>query len=128
MQNITIDFDDSVNLTSLEKEEIVKRLKKVEDVIVQNLPRYFDFVSSENKSGRYVEVHLPVFDADLTVMISKLKEEDAYLVSLLDHKNSKVFGNLIVPGYRCTSVKELKKYADWSSYKGTKSLKVFKLP
>jgi len=47
-------------------------------------------------------------------MISKIR--GSFLISVLDQRNSKVHGNLLLEGYDCIDVKELKKLSSWSTW------------
>jgi len=56
-------------------------------------------------------------------MLSKIK--DKFLVSVLNYKDSLVYGNLLIDGYLCISNDELKKLGQWQNYSENK-LKILK--
>jgi len=121
---INFDFNDKGKLSNLEKNELKEKISKIENSIMKKFPKYFDFLDQEFQIGNYIEVHCPFFDYDITVMLSKLREK--FIISVLNHKNSVFFGNLLIDGYDCVTIKDLKKYGNWGTYNEDKKLRIFK--
>jgi len=121
---ITFDYDknDSI-ISSLAIEDQRKKASHLELELLQKLPKLYDFLKKENEAGNGIEIHVPFFEVNSTVILSILKKK--ILISILDHKDSKVYGNLLVDGYDCVSIDELKKLKDWNTWERNK-LSVFK--
>ena len=120
---ITFDYEENQNIREAEIEETKKKIFLVEKEILDKLPKYLDFLEQQVKNGNYIEIHWPIFDYGITLMLSKLREK--FLISVLDQRNSKVYGNLMVEGYNCIDINELKKLGTWSAWKRSSS-SVFK--
>ncbi len=111
------------NISKEDIDEAGKKIQKLENFLCKKLPLYLEFLTEQEKIGDYVEVHLPIFDYGITLMMSRLNKK--FLISVLDHKNSIVYGNLILDGYDCVSIKELKKLGQWSTWRNNE-LSIFK--
>jgi len=122
--HIIFDIEKKQNFSELEIEETKKKISLVENEINSKVPKYLDFLNQHEKRGDYIEIHWPIFDYGITIMMSKLQEK--FLISVLDQRNSKVYGNLLLDGYDCIDIKELKKLGTWSTWKRGRS-SVFKL-
>jgi len=97
-----------------EIEEIEKRILIKKDYISSIIPSYLKFLQEQNLSD-YIEIHVPIFDYGITLVISFLKQK--LLISILDYKDSKVYGNLLVDGYDCIKSDEVKNFGNWSKWK-----------
>ena len=122
--HIIFDNHRKPNFSEEEIEETKKKISLVENEINSKVPKYLDFLNQLEKRGDYIEIHWPIFDYGITIMMSKLQEK--FLISVLDQRNSKVYGNLLLDGYDCIDIKELKKFGTWSTWKRGGS-SVFKL-
>ncbi len=125
-ENMKIEFDPDSGNVYLQREEIEEVIQKIPPLInsySKKIMDYASFVDKEFQCGRYIEIHMPLFELDLSVTISKIKEK--FLLSVLDHMDSKVYGNLIIDEIPCIKVNELKNYGTWSNYCENK-LSVFK--
>lgn len=121
---IIFDYEETDEVLKEEIEEIKKKISKLDNEIFMNkISRYTNFLLDENKIGHYVEIHLPIFDLDITILISIIKRK--FLISIVDHADGKVYGNLLINGYPCIKVKELKELGSWSNYSENK-LSIFK--
>lgn len=118
-------FDDikSKKIISEEVETIKNMIPKLEVLLEENLESYFQFLSEQEKNGIYLEIHWPVFELGITLMLSKIK--DKFLISVLNYRDSIVYGNLLIDGYLCISNDELKKLGKWEIYSDRK-LKILK--
>jgi len=87
------------------------------------LPQYLEFLEQQEGKENYIEVHLPIFEYGVTIMMSKIRKK--FLISVLDQRNSKVYGNLLLDGYDCIDVNELRKLGKWSTWSPV-ALSVFK--
>lgn len=119
---ISFDYEENPNISEADMEEIKKRISLVENSITNKAPRFLEYLDQQENDD-YIEIHWPIFEYGITIMFSKLKEK--FLISVLDHRNSIVYGNLILSGYRCTSIKELKELGEWSKWRRNK-LSIFK--
>ena len=119
---ITFDYEENPTISELDIEEIKKRISKVESSLSERLPKFLEYLRKEENED-YIEIHWPIFEYGITIMSSKLKEK--FLISVLDQRNSKIYGNIILDGYPCVTVQELKKLGKWSTWKGNK-LNIFK--
>lgn len=120
---ITFDYEEDTIITEGEIEETKKKISLVEKTLHEKLPEYLELIERLSQNGNYIEIHFPIFEYGITFMISKLKEK--FLISVLDQRNSKVYGNLLLDDYKCINVEELKKLGTWSSWRQG-SLSVFK--
>ena len=118
-------FDDikSKKIIFEEVETIKNMIPKLEVLLEENLENYFQFLSEQENNGNYLEIHWPFFEFGITLMLSKIK--DKFLVSVLNYKDSLVYGNLLIDGYLCISNDELKKLGQWQNYSENK-LKILK--
>jgi len=123
MKIIFDDIKDEKILTE-EIEKIKSIIPKLESHFEKNLSNYFLFLSEQEKKGAYIEIHWPFFEFGITLLLSKIK--DKFLISVLSHDDSIVFGNLLVEGYSCIDNNELKKFGKWQNYSSNK-LKILKL-
>ncbi len=117
---------DRINDEAILEEEIEKIesiIPKLESSFKDNLSIYFEFLSKQEKNGNYIEIHWPLFEYNITLLLSKINEK--CLISILNHKDSIVYGNLLIEGFSCLSNNELKKLGEWQGY--SKKLKIFKL-
>jgi len=112
---ISFDFEITPNISQEDINEVKKKITKTENTLKEKLPKYLHFLEQQHKNGDYFEIHLPIFEYGITIMMSKLR--DKFLISVLDQRNSIVFGNLLIEGYRCMDIKELKKLGTWSAWK-----------
>jgi len=112
---INFDYEEIPNVSQVHIEEIKKKIAKIENFLLEKLPKFLELLEQKDMPGDYYEIHLPIFDYGITIMMSKLR--DKFLISVLDHRNSIVFGNLLIEGYRCMDIKELKKLGTWSTWK-----------
>jgi len=122
---VKIDFDENANENIL-SEEVIKLkeiITKLESSLNENLSNYFQFLSEQAKKENYLEIHWPFFDFGITLMLSIIKEK--FLISVLNHNDSIVYGNLLIEGYPCISNDELEKLGMWKNYSENK-LKIFK--
>jgi len=122
--HIIFDNHRKPNFSEKEIEETKKKISLVENEINSKVPKYLDFLNQHEKRGDYIEIHWPIFDYGITIMMSKIKKK--FLISVLDQRNSKVYGNLLLDGYNCIDVNELKKLGTWSTWERNR-LSVFKL-
>ena len=118
-------FDDikSKKIIFEEVETIKNMIPKLEVLLEENLENYFQFLSEQEKKGNYLEIHWPFFELGITLMLSKIK--DKFLISVLNYRDSIVYGNLLIDGYLCISNDELKKLGKWENYSDRK-LKILK--
>jgi len=119
---ISFDYEENPTVSELDIKEIKKRISKVESSLSEKLPKFLEYLRREENND-YIEIHWPVFEYGITIMFSKLNEK--FLISVLDHRNSKIYGNIILDGYPCVTIQELKKLGRWSTWKGNK-LNIFK--
>lgn len=119
---ILFDYEENTNISKVNMNELKKKISLIEDSLINKLPIYLEFLKQQ-ENGDYIEIHWPIFDYGITIMASKLKEK--FLISVLDHRNSIVYGNLILDGYDCVSIKELKNLGKWSTWQKNK-LSIFK--
>jgi len=122
--DINLDFEEREIISEIAKDELTNKITKIKNSLEKKMPKYIKFLDDEAESENYVEIYCPFFDYDITVMLSKLKEK--YLISVLNHNNSKVFGNLLIEGYPCIKTEELKNFGDWKNYNQDKKLRIFK--
>jgi len=122
---VKIVFDDikSEKIISEEVETIKNIIPKLEVLLEENLESYFQFLSEQEKNGNYIEIHWPFFELGITLMLSKIKHK--FLISVLNYRDSIVYGNLLIDGYLCISNDELKKLGQWENY-SDKKLKILK--
>jgi len=111
---ITFDYEEDTIITEVEIKETKKKISLIEKTLHEKLPEYLEFIERLSQNGDYIEMHFPIFEYGITFMISKIKEK--FLISVLDHRNSKVYGNLLVENFNCIKVKELKKVGTWSAW------------
>ncbi len=104
-------------------EKIKNIIQKIEVLLEENLESYFQFLSEQEKNGIYLEIHWPFFELGITLMLSKIKHK--FLISVLNYRDSIVYGNLLIDGYLCISNDELKKLGQWENY-SDKKLKILK--
>ena len=102
--------------------EAGKKIQKLENFLCEKLPRCLKFLQQDMVED-YFEIHLPIFDYGITIMMSKIRGR--FLISVLDQRNSKVYGNLLLEGYDCIDVKELRKLGTWSTWNRVK-VSIFK--
>ncbi len=119
---ISFDYEENPNISEADIEEIKKRISLVENSIINKAPRFLEYLDQQENDD-YIEIHWPIFEYGITIMFSKLKEK--FLISVLDQRNSKIYGNIILDGYPCVTIQELKKLGRWSTWKGNK-LNIFK--
>ena len=119
-------FDDwkGEKLLKEEVEKIKNLIPKLELPFKENLSNYFQFLSEQEKKEIYLEIHWPFFEYGITLFLSIIKGK--FLISVLDHKDSIIYGNLLVEGFSCIDNKELKKLGEWQNY-SNKKLKILKL-
>ena len=67
---------------------VEEKLKKLEPRLVENLPKYLDFLYNEQNTLGGIELHWPFFDLGITLMLSMIGKK--LQISVLDHKNSKI--------------------------------------
>ena len=103
---ISFDYEENPNISEADMEEIKKRISLVENSITNKAPRFLEYLDQQENDD-YIEIHWPIFEYGITIMFSKLKEK--FLISVLDHRNSKIYGNILLDGYPCVTVQELKK-------------------
>lgn len=106
-----------------EVEKIKNVLPKLEQALDENLSNYFQFLSEQENGENYIEIHWPFFEFGITLMLSKIKGK--LLISILNHKDSVVYGNLLIEGFDCLGSGELKKLGWWQNY-SEKKLKILK--
>jgi len=111
------------NILSEEVIKLKEIITKLESSLNENLSVYFQFLSEQAKKENYLEIHWPFFDFGITLMLSIIKEK--FLISVLNHNDSIVYGNLLIEGYPCISNDELEKLGMWKNYSENK-LKIFK--
>jgi len=104
-------------------EEVKKKISKIQKLLEEKLPKYLEIFEQQETKDNYFEIHLPIFEFGLTILISKIDKK--FLISVLDQRNSKVYGNLLVEGYECIGVDELRKLGSWSTWSPV-GLSVFK--
>ena len=73
--------------------------------------------------GHYVEIHQPFFENGITVIFAKPNQ--GFLISVLDHKNFRICGNLIIENIHCLSITDSIKLNDWINYKHGKNFSLF---
>jgi len=112
---IDFDYEEIPNVSQVRFEEIKKKIAKIENFLIEKLPKFLELLEQKHMPANYYEIHLPIFDYGITIMMSKLR--DKFLISVLDQRNSIVFGNLLIEGYSCMDIKELKKLGTWSTWK-----------
>lgn len=120
---IIFDNIKSENILSQEIDKINKIIPKLEFSLKENLSNYFQFLSEQENKGNYLEIHWPFFELGITLVVSKIK--DKFLVSLLNYNDSIIYGNLLIDGYPCISIDELKKLGQWQNY-SEKKLNIIK--
>lgn len=121
---INFEIDENNDLTELDTKDLKEKIQRSSEKISKYIPEFFDFLTNQEKNGNYVEVHFPLFEFDLTLMISKVHKK--LLISVLNHNNSIVYGNLILNDYPCIPVKDLKRFGDWKTFNEKKTLRIFK--
>jgi len=121
---IVFDFDENAGITELDKKDLNEKISRAESKINSHLQEFFSFLSKEEEKGNYVEIHWPLFEFDITIMMSKVKQK--FLISVLNHNNTLVYGNLLLNDHPCIGINELKKFGDWTSYNEKKNLRIFK--
>lgn len=112
------------NISKEDIDEAEKKIQKLENFLCKKLPLYLEFLTEQEKIGDYVEVHLPIFDYGITLMMSRINKK--FLISVLDQRNSKVYGNLLLNGYQCIKINDLKKLGSWSTWE-SRTASIFKL-
>jgi len=112
------------NISKEDIDEAGKKIQKLENFLFKKLPLYLEFLTEQEKIGDYFEVHLPIFDYGITLMMSRINKK--FLISVLDQRNSKVYGNLLLDGYQCIKINDLKKLGSWSTW-ASRSASIFKL-
>jgi len=121
--NISFEHLPEDKISPEEIDEMKSKVQQLEKPFEQKLSKFFDYVDQQKKEDTHIEIHWPIASLGITIMLSKLKEK--FLISVLDHKNSKVYGNLIVEGYECVGINDLKELGQWSTYSKNK-LSIFK--
>ena len=109
---VVFDYEENQNISQVDIDEVKKKISKLENSFDEKLTKCLEFLEQHNED--YFEIHMPVFDYGITIMMSKLRGK--FLVSVLDQRNSKVYGNLLLGGYDCIDMKELKKLGSWSAW------------
>lgn len=122
--NIKLDLDKTNELSDLEIKDLNEKISRIEQKAIELIPSYFDFLTEQTDKGNYIEIHLPIFEYDITLMISKINKN--FLISVSNHDNSIVYGNLILDNYPCVSLEEIKKLKDWTTFNEKKTLRIFK--
>jgi len=122
--NVKLDLDKTNELSDLEIKDLNEKISRIEQKAIELIPSYFDFLTEQTDKGNYIEIHLPIFEYDITLMISKINKN--FLISVLNHDNSIVYGNLILDNYPCVSLEEIKKLKDWTTFNEKKTLRIFK--
>ena len=121
---IQIEFEEREKFSELDKQEIEAKISKISDLLDKKLPSIIQFLDYQTKNDNYVEVHYPIFQYDIIIMISKIKEK--YLISVLNYNNTLIYGNLILDSLPCVHINELSTYGNWSNYNVEKKLRIFK--
>jgi len=121
---IQIDFEENENISELEKHEIETKISNISSILYEKLPSFIEFLDSQINKDNYVEINYPIFQYDIVIMISKIKGK--YLISVMNHNNSLIYGNLILESLPCITTNELSKFGDWSNYNMEKKLRIFK--
>jgi len=128
--NVKIIFDFEKNpekhrkITELDIEETKKKISSVQGNLSVKLPQCLEFLDQQEAKENYIEVNLPIFQYGLTIMMSKIRKK--FLISVMDQRNSQVYGNLLLDGYDCIDVNELRKLGKWSTWRPS-GVSVFKL-
>jgi len=112
---IVFDYEKMPNISQEDIEEVKKKISKIENELSTKLPKYLKLLEHQEIKEDYFEIHLPIFDYGITIMMSMVSER--YLISVLDQRNSRVYGNLLLDGYKCVDINYLKKLGTWSSWK-----------
>jgi len=121
---IQIEFEEKEKIPELEKSEIETKISNITNLLGEKVPSFIKFLDSQTKNGDYLEINYPIFQYDITIMISKIKEK--YLISVLNHNNTLIYGNLILDSLPCIHINELSAFGDWSNYNIEKKLRIFK--
>ena len=110
-------------ITELDREETKKKISNVQEKLSEKLPEFLEFLNQQEVKENFIEVHVPIFEYGLTIMMSKIRGK--FLISVLDQRSSQVYGNLLLDGYDCIDVNELRKLGKWSTWSPV-ALSVFK--
>jgi len=120
---ISYDPVKKTKLTLEQKNEIRQKLPDLQKSFKEKFSEYLQFLTEEEKKGHYIEIHWPFFEIGLTIMISKLQGKA--LVSVFNQDDSVFCGNLLVDGFACVTVDELRKFGKWNLHSEGK-LMIFK--
>jgi len=121
---IQIEFEEKEKISELDKREIKTKISIITNLLGKKIPSFIKFLDDQTKKGEYLEINYPLFQYDITIMISKIKQK--YLISVLNHNNTLIYGNLILDSLPCIHINELSTFGDWSNYNIEKKLRIFK--
>ena len=107
------EFIPDEELSEKEIDEIKEGIEKSILFLEENLSRILSYIYKEKELGNYIEIDIPLFESNLSIKVNLFYEK--ILLSIMNHKDSKFFGYLIIDGIDSLDKEGIKKIATLSS-------------
>ncbi len=89
--------------------------QKFVEFLSENFSRFKEYFLTEEKLGNYIEIDIPLLGTNFSYKINQFYGR--FMISVLDHKDSKIFGHLLLDGYDFLDSETIRKLGNFQTHK-----------
>jgi len=95
--------------------EIEKQISNATHLLENNLNRLLEYLKNEEQKNNYIEIDVPFLESNLSFKFNLYFEK--LMVSVMRYDDSKILGQLIIDGFDCLGINEIKTLGDWNTHR-----------
>lgn len=104
-----------LNMSNDEIVEIEKQISNATHLLENNLNRLLEYLKNEEQKNNYIEIDMPFLESNLSFKFNLYFEK--LMVSVMRYDDSKILGQLIIDGFDCLGINEIKTLGDWNTHR-----------
>jgi len=104
-----------LNMSNDKKVEIEKQISNATHLLENNLNRLLEYLKNEEQKNNYIEIDMPFLESNLSFKFNLYFEK--LMVSVMRYDDSKILGQLIIDGFDCLGINEIKTLGDWNTHR-----------
>jgi len=102
-------------ISKAELVEIEKQISNATRLLETNLNGLLEYLKNEEQKNNYIEIDMPFLESNLSFKFNLYFEK--LMVSVMNYNDSKILGQLIIDGFDCLGINEIKSLGDWNTHR-----------